>query len=152
MRPICARKMRTRNEEWELGMRVAVADVAVPFLRFLNSLFAAFLLVSQTFARRLTISRHFSLFSARCSRQSGAIAKDFMETFSVSFLASKLFLFQAIQFSQTVLIHTIQFRVITISMSKTIIFQTIQLSISLNIKTVQFQVIYFSISMQISSI
>ena len=40
----------------------------------------------------------------------------------------KLFLFQAIQFIQTVLIRTIQFNVDIVSMSKTVLFQTIQFS------------------------
>ena len=60
----------------------AVADVAVPFLKkFLRSSVAVFLLVSQTFAPCLITSCHFSL---SCAWQSGAILKDFMETFSVS--------------------------------------------------------------------
>ena len=54
---------------------------------------------------------------------------------------SKIFLFQTIQFSQTVLIQTIQFSI-------SIIFAHTQL----NIKTVLFQTIQFSISMQFSSI
>ena len=53
----------------------------------------------------------------------------------------KTFLFQAIQFSQTVLIQTVQFSII-------IIFVYTQL----NIETVLFQVIQFSISMQFTSI
>ena len=47
---------------------------------------------------------------------------------------SKTFLFQAIQFSQTVLIQTIQFSLSTVSMSKTVLYQTIQFSISTQFK------------------
>ena len=65
-------------------MVVAVVDVAVPFLCFLCSSVAAFLLVSQTLAPRLTPSHYLSLFNARYSRQLGVILKDFRETFSVS--------------------------------------------------------------------
>ena len=54
---------------------------------------------------------------------------------------SKTFLFQAFQFSQTVLIKTIQFNI-------SIVFVYPEL----NIKTVQFQAIQFSISMQFSCI
>ena len=57
--------------------------MTVPFLSFLRSSVAAFLLVSQTFAPRLTTARHLSLSYARNTRQLGAIPKDFMETFSV---------------------------------------------------------------------
>ena len=63
---------------------VAVADVAVPFLSFLRSSFAAFLLVSQTFALRLKTSRYLYLSCARYSRPFGVTPKDFRETFSVS--------------------------------------------------------------------
>ena len=54
------------------------------FLCFPCSSVTAFLLVSQTFALRLTTSRHLSLSCARYSRQLGTIPKGFMETFSVS--------------------------------------------------------------------
>ena len=64
-------------------MVVAVADVAEPFLSFLRSTAAAFLLVSQTFALRLTTSHHLSLSCARYSKQLGSILKDFMQIFSV---------------------------------------------------------------------
>ena len=40
------------------------------------------------------------------------------------------FLFQALQFSQTVLMQTIQFNVSIVSMSKTVLYQTIQFSIN----------------------
>ena len=43
---------------------------------------------------------------------------------------SKAFLFQAIQFKQTVLIQKIQYSVSTVSIPKTLLFQTIQISIS----------------------
>ena len=89
---------------------------------------------------------------------------------------SKTFLFQAIQFIQTVLIQfsinidfvytvrtglylTNQFSLSIVSMSKTVPFQTIQFSISTQIncqkclfqfiQTVLFQTIQFSISMQL---
>ena len=50
-------------------------------------------------------------------------------------MVKNIFLFQAIQFSQTVLIRTIQFSVSIVSVYpqlnvKTVLFQTIQLSIS----------------------
>ena len=45
---------------------------------------------------------------------------------SIQFNCQKIFLFQGIQFTQTV---WNQFNVSTVSMSKTIIFQTIQFSI-----------------------
>ena len=72
---------------------------------------------------------------------------------------SKIFIFQAIQFSQTVLIQTIQFSISMVFVYtqlnvKTVLFQTIQLSIitvSMS-KTVLFQTIQFSISTQFSSI
>ena len=71
----------------------------------------------------------------------------------------KTFLFQAIQFNQTILIQTIQFSisidfVYTQLNVKTILYETIQFSIStLSMsKTVPFQTIQFSISMQFSSI
>ena len=44
----------------------------------------------------------------------------------VNSLTAKNISFQAIQFSQTVLIQTIQFSVSIVSMSKTVVFQTIQ--------------------------
>ena len=47
---------------------------------------------------------------------------------------SKTFLFQAIQFSQTVLIQTIQFSVSTVSMPKTVLVQTVQFSMSTQFK------------------
>ena len=55
MSPICARKSLG---QWEQGMVAAMTDVPVPFLSFLRSSVATFLLVSQTFAPRLTTSRH----------------------------------------------------------------------------------------------
>ena len=65
---------------------------------------------------------------------------------------SKIYLFQAIQFSQTILIQIIQFSiriafVHTLLNDKTVLFQTISLVLarSLNIKTVLFQVIQFNI-------
>ncbi len=66
---------------------------------------------------------------------------------------SKISLFQAIQFSQRVLIQTIQFFksidfVYTQLNIKTVLYYTIQFSVS----TVPFQTIQFSISMQFSSI
>ena len=57
---------------------------------------------------------------------------------------SKTLLFQAVQFSQTVLIQNFQFGESTISMSEKVG--------SLDIKTVLFQVIQFSVSTQFSSI
>ena len=65
-------------------MAVAVVDVGVPFLSFLRSSVAVFLLVSQNFAPHLTTSCHVSLSCTRYSKHLGAILKDFMETFSVS--------------------------------------------------------------------
>ena len=65
MKPICARK---NLGQWEQGMVAVVANVAVPFLSFLHSSVAALLLCSQTFAPRLTTSRHLSLSCARYSR------------------------------------------------------------------------------------
>ena len=66
---------------------------------------------------------------------------------------SKTFLFQAIQFSQTVPIQTIQFSIsmdfVYIELNvKTVLFQTIQLSVSTvsMSKIVPFQTIQFSIS------
>ena len=47
-----------------------------------------------------------------------------------TFYLSKIFLFQAIRLSQTVLIQTIQFSVSIDSMSKAVLFQVIQFSIS----------------------
>ena len=44
------------------------------------------------------------------------------------------FVFQAIQFIQTVLIQTIQFSVSTVLMSKTVLYQTNQFSISMQFK------------------
>ena len=44
--------------------------------------------------------------------------------------------FQAIQFSQTVLIQTIQFSISTASMSKTVLFQIIQFSISMQFSSI----------------
>ena len=81
IRPICVWKSL---RQWEQGMVATVADVSVPFLSFLCSSVAVFLLVSQTFSPRLTTSHHLSLSWARYSRQLGVIPKDFMETFSVS--------------------------------------------------------------------
>ena len=49
---------------------------------------------------------------------------------STQFNCQKTFLFQAIQFKQTVLIQTIQFSLSTVSMSKTVLFQAVRLSIS----------------------
>ena len=74
------RVLDSKNKEW----LAAVANMALPFLSFLHSSVAAFLLVSQTFAPRLTTSRHFSLFCNRYSRQLGAMPKYLMESFSVS--------------------------------------------------------------------
>ena len=72
---------------------------------------------------------------------------------------SKAFLFQAIQFIQTVLFQTIQFSISIVFVHtqlnvKTVLFQTIQFSVNtqLNFKTDLFQVIQFSISTQFSSI
>ena len=65
-------------------MVAAVADVAVPFLSFLRSSVAAFLLTSQTFAPRLTTSRLLFLCRTRYSMQLRAILKDLMDTFNVS--------------------------------------------------------------------
>ena len=68
------------------------------------------------------------------------------------------FLFQAIQFSQTVLIQIIQFSICTDFVYtqlniKTVLYQAIQLSVSTvsMSKTVPFQTIQFSISMQFKS-
>ena len=61
MRPICARKSLG---QWEQGM-----VVTVPFLSFLRSSVAAFLLVSQTFVPRLTSSHNLFLSYARYSWQ-----------------------------------------------------------------------------------
>ena len=62
---------------------------------------------------------------------------------------SKTFLFQDIQFSQTVLIQTIQ-----LSIQKLFLFKQFSLALvhSLKVKTVLFQAIQFSISTQFSSI
>ena len=79
LRPICVRKSLG---QWEQGMVAAVADMAVPFLSFLFSSVAAFLLVSQTFAPHLTTSLYFSLSSARYSWQLG------VSVFEALFLAS----------------------------------------------------------------
>ena len=49
---------------------------------------------------------------------------------------SKTFLFQAIQFSQTVLFQTIQFNISTVSMSKSVLFQVIQFSVSTQISSI----------------
>ena len=72
---------------------------------------------------------------------------------------SKRFLFQAIQFCQTVLIQTIQFSISIVFVHaqlnvKTVLFQTIQFSISTvsMSKTVLVKVIHISISMQFTSI
>ena len=72
---------------------------------------------------------------------------------------SKIFLFQVIYFSQTLLIQTIQFsiRIVFVHTQlivKTVLFQTIQLSVSTvsMSKAVLFRVIQFSISTQFSSI
>ena len=66
--------------QWEKRMVVAVVDVTVPFLSFLCSSVAVFLLVLQTFARRLTTSRHSSSLScARYSRQLRMTPKRFQE-------------------------------------------------------------------------
>ena len=72
---------------------------------------------------------------------------------------SKIFLFQAIQSNQTVLIQTIPFIMSTVVVYiqlnvKTVIFQTIQFSVSTvsKSKTVLFQVIQFSISTQFISV
>ena len=80
MRPISVRKSLG---QWEQEMVAAVADVAVPFLSFLRSSVAAFLLVSQTFAPCLTTSRHLSLSCTRYSWQLRLIPKDFIETLTV---------------------------------------------------------------------
>ena len=71
----------------------------------------------------------------------------------------KIFLFQAIQFSQTVLIQTIQFSISIVFIHtqlnvKTVLFQIIQFSVSTVSmpKTVLFQVVQFSISTQFSYI
>ncbi len=68
---------------------------------------------------------------------------------------SKTFLFQAIQFIQTVIIQLIQFSISTDFVYtqlnvKTVLHLTVQLSVSTvsMSKTVQFQTIQFSISMQ----
>ena len=78
---------------------------------------------------------------------------------STQFNCQKTFLFQAIQFSQTVLIQTIHFSisidfVYTQLNVKTVLYITIQFSVSTvsMSKTVPFQTIQFSISMQFSSI
>ena len=81
MRPICVWK---GLGQWEQGMVMTVANVAVPFLSFLRSSVAAFLLASQTFVSCLTTSRHLSLSCARYFKQLRVTPKDFMETFSVS--------------------------------------------------------------------
>ena len=81
MRPIYAWKSLGL---WPQGMVAAVVDVAVPFLSFLHSSVAAFLLGSLTFAPRWTTSHYLSLSCTRYSRQLGAIPKDFRVTFSVS--------------------------------------------------------------------
>ena len=88
-----------------------------------------------------------------------SISKQFSLNMSTQFNCQKTFLFQAIKFSQTILIQTIQFSisidfVYTQLNVKTVIFQIIQFSIStVSIsKTVLFQTIQFSISMQFSSI
>ena len=60
--------------------------------------------------------------------------KQFSVTWVHSFL-SKTFLFQAIQFKQTVLIQTIQFSVSRVSVSKTVLFQAIQFSIDTQFKS-----------------
>ena len=81
---------------------------------------------------------------------------------------SKTFLFQAIQFTQTVLIQTIQFSIIIVFVCTKLnvkLFYFEQFSItyknnpisnnsvrSLNVKTVLFQAIQFSISTQLSSV
>ena len=64
MRPICAQKSLG---QWKQGMVAAVAVVTEPFLNFLRSLFAMFLLASQNFAQHLTTSHHLSLSCARYS-------------------------------------------------------------------------------------
>ena len=70
---------------------------------------------------------------------------------------SKTFLFQAIQFSQTVLFHTIQFSIVFVCIQinvKTILFQTIQFNVSTvpMSKTVLFQVIQFGVCTYFSSV
>ena len=80
MRQISARKS---IGQWGRGMVAAVADVALFSKVLLPSSAAAFLLVSQTFAPRLTTSRHLSQYCARYSKQLRVIPKDFMEIFSV---------------------------------------------------------------------
>ena len=74
-------------------------------------------------------------------------------------LIVKTFLFQAIQFSQTVLLQTIQLsmRIVFVYTQlnvKTILFQTIQFSVRTvsMLKTVSFQTIQFRISTKFSSI
>ena len=81
MRPNCAWKSLG---QWKQGMVAEEADVALPFLSFLCSSVATFLLVSQTFTPCLTTSRHLSLSCATYSRELGAIMKYYMETFWVS--------------------------------------------------------------------
>ena len=72
---------------------------------------------------------------------------------------SKIFLFQAIQFSQTVLIQPIQFSISIVLVHrqlnvKTVLFRTIQFSVPTvsMLKTVLFLKIQFNISMQFSYI
>ena len=81
MRPIWVRKS---FGQWEQGMVVAMADMAVPFLSFLCSSLNTFLLVSQTYTPHLMTSCYMSLFCTRYFWQLGVKLKDFMETFSVS--------------------------------------------------------------------
>ena len=54
------------------------------FSKFPAQLSCCMFSISQTFAPRLTTSRHMSLFCATYFRQLVTIPKDFMETFSVS--------------------------------------------------------------------
>ena len=67
----------------------------------------------------------------------------------------KTFLFQAIQFSQTVLIKAILFSLSVVSMSKTVLFQAIQFCMCIlfhNQKTFLFQAIQFSQTVLIQAI
>ena len=74
---------------------------------------------------------------------------------NTQFNSKKAFLFQAIQFSQTVLIQTIRFSINTDFVStqlnvKTVLFKTIQFSVItfLMSRTISFQTIQFAIQKQ----
>ena len=55
---------------------------------------------------------------------------------STQFNCQKTFLFQAIHFSQAILIQAIQFSVSAVSMLRTVLFQTIQFSISMQFSSI----------------